>query len=501
MLLKKLAEIGLINNYQLISSENNFDVKDIVLNDKISNEQSAFVAIKGFKTDGHSFIKNAYDKGCRNFIVEYIPDGIKNILQNSSVIKVEDSRLAMAMLSCALFGYPSNKLKVIGITGTKGKTTVSTLLYEFLSQIFKTSLFSTVKNIIAGIEKPTEKTTVESNELQKLLASSLNSGDSHSVVEVSSHGVTLKRVAGINWDIGVFTSFSQDHLDLYGTMENYFQAKLDFFRLLNSSNKENKLAVINIDDPKGEDVVSVLNKSVKPIRVGSSINSDYRISDVNNNYNGVSFKLTTNENVYYINSKMRGLFNVTNIALATATALNLGIDFYSIDRVLKNYSGIEGRFEIVIEKPFFVIVDFAHTPDSLQKILDEARKLTDKKVILVFGCPGERDREKRPIMGKIAANTADFSIITNDDTYQEDEKEIAKEIENGFISCKKIGTKDYEIILDRKKAIFKALSIAKEKDVVVIAGMGHQRFQHLKERVIEHSDKDTVLNFFKEKRL
>lgn len=499
MLFLELAKKAIRQNYKILSANSFFQIKDVVLNDKIAKRETVFVAIKGFKNDGHNFLINAYNNGCRDFVVEYIPENFLSFLRNITLVKVNDSRLALAEVSNGLFDYPSDKLKIVGITGTKGKTTVSTLLYEFLSQVFNTSLFTTVKNIIADKEEYSERTTLESNELQKLLAESVKEKDTHSVVEVSSHGVTLKRVALINWDAGIFTSFSQDHLDLYGTMENYFQAKLDFFRSLNKSNKKEKFAVVNIDDPKGEEVISVLNSTVKPIMVGTKEKSDYRIKDVFTDYTGIKFKLQKGKNEYPINSKMRGLFNITNIALAAIAALELGVDFSYIEKVLSTFPGVEGRFEIIKEKPFFVIIDYAHTPDSLKKILIEARKLTNKRVILVFGCPGERDKEKRAIMGTIAAELANYSIITNDDTYEEDEKEIIKQIEKGFLIKNKVKDKDYKIIYDRKEAIQDALSMGKDNDVIVIAGMGHQKVQHLRNGVIPHSDKEIVIKFFEKK--
>ncbi len=488
-------------SYEILSDNSHNEISNIVLNDKSSNCNTIFTAIKGFKADGHDFIINSYLNGCRDFILEKtegINTGIlKEILSKSTVIRVNDSRAALAETSNAIFGYPSDKMKMIGITGTKGKSSVSTLLHKFLTTALKASLFTTIKNVIGSDETYASRTTMEANELHCLLRKSLECEEKTAVVEVSSHGVTLKRVQGINWDIAIFTSFSRDHLDLYKTMEKYFEAKLEFFNSLNNSVKKNKMAVINTDDKKGSEICAIFNKEVKVIKVGQKKDNDYRINNIKSDYNGIEFELINKDGTYEIKSRMRGLFNVTNISLAASCAIEMGIDIKKINKVLSNYNGVEGRFEIAVEKPFIVIVDYAHSPDSIQKILEEARSLTNKKVICVFGCPGERDREKREIMGKIASKTADFSIITNDDTYNEDPEIISKDIEKGFIKNKKVKNKDYKIILERKEAIFEALKKAKKNDVIVVAGMGHQKVQILNKGAVEYNDKKTILNLIK----
>jgi len=357
-------------------------------------------------------------------------------------------------------------------------------------------MFSTVKNIVCGVETDSIRTTMESNSLQSLLRKSNLCNEEISVVEVSSHALTLKRVEQINWDIGVFTSFSRDHLDLYGSMEKYFEAKLDFFRALNNSTKENKIAVINIDDVKGEEVCSVLDKSVKLIRVGTSTRSDYQIMEYKVLETGMNIAIKNNEKIFHFTTKMRGIFNVGNISLAIAVAMESGLSAENVKKVLDDFSGVDGRFEVVKDKPYLVIVDYAHTPDSLEKILTEARGLSKARVIVVFGCTGDRDREKRSIMGEIAGKLADYTIVTNDDTYTEDPVFIAKSVEAGLLTSGKKLKNDYKIILDRKDAIYESLNIAEKGDVVVIAGMGHEKFQIINNVSVPFSDKDTVLKYF-----
>jgi UDP-N-acetylmuramoyl-L-alanyl-D-glutamate--2,6-diaminopimelate ligase len=491
----KLTEISKIisTGQEIISANSGNEITEITLNSKEARNVSVFTAIKGFKTDGHGFIPDAYAKGCRDFFIEDEKFITPDMKKDSTIVLVNDSRKSLALASNLISGYPFNNLKMIGTTGTKGKTTVTTLLHRFLSASYKTAMFSTVRNIVCGKASDSERTTMEASRLQSLLRQSLDCGETHSVVEVSSHAVTLKRIEGINWDAGIFTNFSRDHLDLYGTMENYFQAKLDFFRALNASAKNDKFAIINIDDPKGREVVPVLDRTVKTVKVGTDKDADFLITGSKATGNGLEFSVLYGGIEYEFGTKMRGLFNITNMSLAAAAALELGIDPGVIRNELERCSGIEGRFEIIIDRPFTVIVDYAHTPDSLEKILKEARLISKGKVISVFGCTGDRDREKRGIMGGISALNADFTVITNDDTYTEDEISIAMSVEKGLTDENRKSGQDYRIIYDRYSAIREAMSIAHSGDVIIIAGMGHEKHQILNNATVAYNDKETVL--------
>jgi UDP-N-acetylmuramoyl-L-alanyl-D-glutamate--2,6-diaminopimelate ligase len=476
-----------------VSSNSTLDVKDITLSSKEADESMIFTAIKGFKTDGHKFIADAYKRGCRNFFIEHGRSVEPEIENNSSIISTGDTRTALALASNFINGYPFDRLNMIGITGTKGKTTTTTLLHKFLSINFKSGMFSTIKNIVGGKTTDSERTTMEADRLQKLLRQSADCGETHSVVEVSSHAVTLKRVEGINWDAGVFTTFSRDHLDLYGTMKNYFQAKLDFFKALNGSQKKNKFAIINIDDPKGNEVVDVIDGSIRLIRVGKGNEADFKIENIRTADFGQTFSVSYKGKRYEFETKMPGIFNITNVSLAVAAAMELGIKPDEIIKSLADFSGVEGRFEIVIDKPFTVIVDYAHTPDSLEKILTEARLISKGKVISVFGCTGDRDRDKRSIMGSISAKNADYTIVTNDDTYTEDPETIAAAVESGLKDMSKKQEDDYKLIYDRHEAIREAMAMARPGDVIVIAGMGHEKYQYIGDTPVSYNDKETVL--------
>ena len=484
--------------YKVLSFNSFNDITDIVHNSRKSNQQTIFTAIKGFKTDGHLFINDCYQNGCRDFIIEDESKIGKNILNDSTVIVVKNTRRALGKMSAILFDFPADKLKIVGVTGTKGKTTVTTLIHHIINNEKKTSMFSTVKNYIAGEYFDAQRTTMESNELSRLLKRSFDKNDKVSVIEVSSHAVTLDRIIGINFDVGVFTSFSQDHLDLYGSMDKYFDAKLGFFRMLNNSTKENKIAVINMDDPRGGDVVSIVSDDVRAIKVGSQENCDYYIKNFQLIDKGMKIKLYNNSKEYEFVTQMRGKFNITNISLAIAVVMELGFSYEKIKTALENFKGVDGRFEIIQNEPFTIIIDYAHSPGSLEKILIEAKALSKNRVLLVFGCTGERDRDKRQIMGKIASEYSDYTIITNDDTYSEDPFKIAKEVEVGFLESDKTLDNDYLIILDRKDAIRNIIEKAKNGDVIVIAGMGHEKVQILANGSVPYNDKETVLGLLKQ---
>ncbi len=495
MNLEELVKKANILDYKLFSLNSKSFFDNITLSSKEAKSNFIFTAIKGFQTDGHRFLSSAYDNGCRNFIVEDINDIDSSITTGSSIIKVNDSREAFGKISNFIYEYPFKKLKLIGITGTKGKTTISTLIYTFLKNRYKTSLFSTIRNIIDDEEIEAVRTTMEANELERDLKTSLDKGSTHAVVEISSHAVTLKRVVDVEFDIGIFTSFSQDHLDLYGSMENYFEAKLDFFRMLNSSPKNDKYAVINIVDKKGVEIANILNQSVKKIGVGYGDDCEVRILKEFSSFSGLDVTFSYNNREYNFSTKIRGEFNILNIVISYVTAMLLGVDPNVMNDSLKNLTGVEGRFDIVIEKPFMVIVDYAHNPDSLQKILMEAKKITKNSIISVFGCGGDRDQEKRPIMGDISTSEATYTFITNDDTYSEDPLSIINMIVSGIKEDKK---DRYSIVPNRTKAIREALNMAKEGDVVVVTGMGHQKYQIIDNKKIEYNDRETILSLIKE---
>jgi UDP-N-acetylmuramoyl-L-alanyl-D-glutamate--2,6-diaminopimelate ligase len=295
--------------------------------------------------------------------------------------------------------------------------------------------------------------------------------------------------------MAVFTGFSQDHLDLYGTMDAYFLAKLELFESLMRSPKINKAAVINLDDPKGEKIADLIGDKAVKITVGRSEKSDFKIkkTETLNGLTRIGFQYQGQE--FQLETFLRGDFNITNTALAAACAIYQGFSPDEIQKGLNRVSGINGRFETVLMDPFQVIVDYAHTPDSLEKILKECRKLTEGKVFCVFGCAGDRDREKRPIMGGISAELADFSIITSDDTYTENPEQIADAVEQGFI---RLGITRYDKIPDRREALKKALQMMSPGDLLLAAGMGHEKTRITKEGPVPYNERETLESLLRE---
>lgn len=484
--------------FQKISEASDQRIRENVLDSRMVRQDSAFTAIKGFQMDGHRFIEGAYRAGCRNFIVENADSVPQEICQDSNVVQVGEIRRVFGLTARELNGRPDEHLIAFGITGTKGKTTVSTLLHHILDRHCSSALFTTV-NYVAGDERgDSERTTMEADRLQSLLRKSLDFGQKNAVVEVSSHAVTLSRIEGIEWNVGIFTGFSRDHLDLYGTMENYFQAKADFFRALRASPKKNKVAVVNVDDPKGEEICRIFeqsNGSVKLLRVSKEKESaDYFVKEWH--YLEYSTELCICQKGRELGSysvNLKGEFNVLNSALTIAAAMEMGVPDGMIREAIADFCGVPGRFEIVMKEPFQVIVDYAHTPESLEKILREARQMTAGRVLAVFGCTGDRDKEKRAVMGKIAFENADCSFLTNDDTYTEGPECIMEMLVDGFRENGAVEGEDYRVIFDRKRAIAAAMETAKAGDLIVLAGMGHEKVQILNQGRVPHNDKETVL--------
>lgn len=479
--------------YEKIAQCDSLPVNGITLDSRTAGKHNIFTAIKGFQTDGHKFIGNAFAAECRNFLVEDAAKVPKEVCENANVAEVKEIRRVFGKLAREINDRPDESLKVFGITGTKGKTTVSTLLHHILNHKQDTALFTTVRFITPEVNADSEKTTMEADKLQYYLCQTKTAGWKQAVIEVSSHAVTLSRVEDIQWNCGIFTSFSRDHLDLYGTMEAYFQAKLDFFRALNASGKKDKIAVVNIDDPKGSEVCNVIDKkSVKLFTVSAKdINADYFISKSSYIDDGTQLCIIRNgKEKINLSVRLKGEVNIVNTGVAICAAIEAGnMSVQEVVNAVKDFSGVPGRFEMVMTTPFSVMVDYAHTPESLEKLLQEARKISSGKIILVFGCTGNRDKEKRPIMGKIAAEGADYSILTNDDLYTENQQDIMKMLEAGFIQA---GKRNYEIIYDRKNAVKKAMMIAKNDDIVLLAGMGHQKYQVLNEGKVPYNDAQTV---------
>ncbi|MBN2057862.1 MAG: UDP-N-acetylmuramoyl-L-alanyl-D-glutamate--2,6-diaminopimelate ligase [Candidatus Saganbacteria bacterium] len=441
-----------------------------------------FVAIPGFMVNGEEFIPQAIENGAATIVAEHkvqVPDDVDLQL-------VPSARQALARLANMFYDHPSQKVKLIGITGTNGKTTTAFLIESILRAAgYKVGLIGTVGARINGEEIPSGLTTPESLELQALLARMVEQGVTHVVMEVSSHALAQDRVLGCDFDIAIFTNLTHDHLDFHHTREEYLCIKKRLFEML----KPEGVAIVNVDDPvsshiinvvKGETITYGVAQARHELRSTKHNEFDAVVSEVQVKPDQMALKV----NSVKLKTHLIGLPNIYNIVAAFQCALVLGIPNKTIKKGIEALKLVPGRFErIDLGQPFSVIVDFAHSPDALQKLIEAYRPLTPGRIILVFGCPGDRDRDKRPIMGRIAAELADEAIVTTDDPHSEGPEAIIKEVAGKLKLTK---------ITDRKKAIEAALKLAKKGDTVLIAGRGHEKYQDFKGKKVALDDREVV---------
>lgn len=448
-----------------------------------------FVAIKGFKSNGHEYIKSALKNGASAVVLEdesYCSDNFPWVL-------VPNSRAALADLSAVFFDYPSRKFVLIGVTGTNGKTTTTNLIAKILEgQGNKVGLIGTIHNRIGAKIIPVERTTPESSDLQQLFQEMVENEVSHVVMEVSSHALDLERVRGSEYDIAVFTNLTQDHLDYHGNMEEYFQAKAKLFKelLTKGHKKQKKAAVINIDDTWGEKLLKeCLTTSISyGIENGANLKAEKIVVTAS----GVNYEVAGKP----VNLQLTGKFNVYNSLAALSVAQALGISLDEAITTLERVPGISGRFQLVEgTKDFAIIVDYAHTPDSLVNVLTTVQEFVQGRIITVFGCGGDRDRTKRPLMGKAAAKYSDYCFVTSDNPRSEEPEAIITDIIPGV---EEIMTKEqYQVVVDRKEAIEKAINFADKGDVIVIAGKGHETYQEIKGKKYPFDDKEIAEEIIK----
>ncbi|MDL2285970.1 UDP-N-acetylmuramoyl-L-alanyl-D-glutamate--2,6-diaminopimelate ligase [Desulfococcaceae bacterium OttesenSCG-928-F15] len=448
-----------------------------------------FVAVPGFSTDGHLFAEKAAKNGAILLVAERpVPEaGIPTIL-------VDKSRKALSALSAAFFGFPGNDLVTIGITGTNGKTTTACLLKEILERAgHKTGLLGTLGWYYGDLHETTDNTTPESRDLQEKLARMRDAGITHLVMEVSSHAADLGRIEHIPFDLGVFTNLSQDHLDYHRTMEAYWECKRAFLLgvLDGKFGKKGSRLVLNIDDPKGE---NLLNECIaktgghRLLSTGSHPDAIVRAGDPRFSLEGIRMSLSMPEETIALFSPLVGSFNLENMLLASAAASALGISGEAVKEALEHPAPVPGRLERIEDpKGRFIFVDYAHTPDALEKALKVLRHLTKGKLFLVFGCGGNRDRGKRPLMGGIAAKYADSFIVTSDNPRKEEPLAIIEDIRSGIpVSA------HYTVNPDRKSAIGEAISKMNAGDALLIAGKGHEPYQIIGETTFPFDDREVA---------
>jgi len=459
-------------------------IRDISIDSREVKPESLFVAVRGTKTDGHEYITNAVIAGAAAIVCEEFPEKQD---KRVTYVKVRDSSLAYSQIAANFFENPSGKLKVIGITGTNGKTTTATLLFNLFGTLgYKAGLISTVQNQIGRQIIPSTHTTPDALQLNRLMAEMIEEQCTHCFMEVSSHAIVQKRIAGIEFTAGVFTNITHDHLDYHKTFSAYIKAKKEFFDLLPSS----AFALVNADDKNGEVMVQNTKATKKTYALHSA--ADYKGKVIENHLTGMLLHLDDKE----VWTKLIGRFNAYNILAAYAVALLLGENREKILTALSQLSPAEGRFDY-IESPNHItgVVDYAHTPDALQNILTTLHEISigKNKIITVIGCGGDRDKAKRPLMAKIACELSSKVILTSDNPRSENPEDIIHQMEAGVEPMHK---KKVLSIVDRKEAIKTSCAIAEPGDIILVAGKGHEKYQEIKGAKLPFDDKELLKNMF-----
>ena len=434
----------------------------------------AFVCISGTVSDGHSFAEKANESGASIIICE------RDLSLPNQVI-VENSRIAYAQMSANWFNNPADRLKIIGVTGTNGKTSVTYMLKKILEYHgHKVGLVGTIQNMIGDAVIETKNTTPDAFELNRLFALMIEKGCTYAIMEVSSHALDQYRVYDITFEAAVFTNLTQDHLDYHITMENYLNAKKKLFYMC-------KTAIVNLDDEAAEKITEGISGEVITYSTGNY--STYSAKGINYKPASVDYELVSDTFIQHIKVKTGGKFTVYNSLAALVTAIKLGLPLKSSAEALLELEGVSGRAEVVpTGRDFTVIIDYAHTPDGLKNILSTFKECSKNRLIVLFGCGGDRDKTKRPIMGSVAAYNADYVIVTSDNPRSEDPFAIIKDILEGIQGT----NKPVKVIENRIEAINFAISIAQKDDIIVLAGKGHETYQILKDGTIHLDEREIV---------
>lgn len=471
----KLTELLNNVNVKKIIGNEDINIENISYDTRKVDEKSLFVCIKGINTDRHQFASQAYEKGCRAFVSEYPLDldGIVNVV-------VDDTNKALSLIVSNFYGNPEKSLRMIGVTGTNGKTTVTTVLKSVLEGCgYKVGLIGTNDIVIGDRKIPSENTTPEAPELFGYLKEMKDEKCDFAIMEVSSHSVSQRRIWGIEFEVGAFTNLTQDHLDYHKTMENYAKAKSEFFAQCKNS-------VINADD----EYAQIMKENAKEKLFTYSVrkSADYKATKVSHKDDSVEYDLKKKDGEYHVSFPIPGSFSVYNSLTVCAICGVLGIPDGFVKMNLKNAKRVMGRCEIVpIDKPFKVIIDYAHTPDGMENILTAVNEFKKGRLITVFGCGGDRDKGKRPKMGKMAEAYSDITVVTSDNPRSENMQSIIDDILVGIDNRENVYTEP-----DRKKAIALALDMAKKDDIVLLLGKGHETVQKFKDYNIEFDERKIV---------
>lgn len=479
----KLSDLAkALTFYKATASIDNIDVKGLEMDSRKVEKGFLFICIDGFTVDGHAFAADAEMRGAVAIIAT------KPVDVSIPVLMVEDSSRALALLANSFYGQPTRELNLIGVTGTNGKTTVTYLLEEiFNKHKHKTGLIGTIQMKIGNESYEVTNTTPDALFLQKNFRKMVDEQVTTTFMEVSSHALDLGRVFGCEFDIAIFTNLTQDHLDYHPSMEAYLHAKsLLFSQLGNSYDKERpKFAVINKDDSYSTKLLKTIAQPV--LTYGIDSDADITVENLSLDANGSSFTLKTLEGNIPITSKMMGKFSVYNMLAATGAALCAGIPLETIKAALEETTGVRGRFEpVMVGQSYGVIIDYAHTPDSLENALSTIQSFAKGKIYVVVGCGGDRDKKKRPLMAQVAVKYADQAIFTSDNPRTEDPQQIITDMIEG------ITYENYTVIMNRREAIQHSIDITEPEDIVLIAGKGHETYQIIGKDVFDFDDREVA---------
>ena len=460
----------------------NADITDVCYDSRQAKPGSLFVAIAGAETDGHKYIPMARDKGAACVVCQHAPE------TDIPYVVVEDSRRALAVIGCNWFDHPSRELTMIGVTGTSGKTTSTYLIKSILEQKAgaKVGLVGTIQNMIGTQVLHTERTTPESFELQKLFRQMADAGCTHVVMEVSSHALVLDRVYGIRFAVGIFTNLSQDHLDFHHTMEEYCDAKAILFDRCD-------VAIYNADDPWHDRMLA--HCPCRTFSYSAKCGADLSAKNIQLHAGSVDYDAEADTEWAHVHVGIPAIFTVYNTLDAIAACWNLGVPISECADALARNHGVKGRMEIIPTpgKDFTILNDYAHKPDALENVLASVREFTKGRTVVVFGCGGDRDRTKRPVMGEIAARLADFTIVTSDNPRTEEPMAIIHDILEGMKGCSA-----YAVEPDRVKAIHYAMDHAQPGDVIVLAGKGHEDYQEINHQHFHMDEREIVARHLRE---
>jgi len=489
--------IGLLGYEPGDYSDVDFHIEGLSIDSRTVADGYCFIAMRGTHFDGHDFIEEAVNRGARLVIYEKgridISKGrYREAAEKAVFLGADDTRRIIGRLAREFFNNPARKLNITGITGTNGKTTVSLLVkHIFEHNGIKTGLIGTINYKIAGRTFPAKNTTPEALTLYSLFAGMVEYNLSHCVMEVSSHALDQYRVEGIEFKNAVFTNMTHDHLDYHHSKEDYFLAKARLFKNLG----EGSCAVINSDDPYGQRLKELTKARITEYAVENK-NAPVRAENIILSLDATQFDLISPWGRSLVRTSLVGVHNVYNILAAVCIALQEGLSQPSIVAAIQTMHSVPGRLERIPGRcPFEIFIDYAHTDDALKHVLSALRQLRPRKIITVFGCGGDRDRKKRPLMGKVSSEMSDFIILTNDNPRSEPPDDIIHDIKAGFDSA----FADYKVVLDRAQAIREAINRAQSKDFILIAGKGHETSQIFREKTIDFDDREVVKEILENK--